>query len=167
MNTVKLSHHIFAQQRCQSGVTLIELMIVLAVLATLAGIATASYSSYKVTSQNNAAINDILAIATKIERYHLIHRAWPGSLADVGLDQKTDPWGNAYIYVEVPKLLGNVNIAGTKLRQDANLKPINTFYDLYSMGADGLTTNNISVPISRDDIIRARDGEYIGLAQDY
>jgi len=161
------SHSKFGQHHCQSGVTLLELMIVLALLATLAGIAMASYSSYKLTSQNHAAVRDILEISTAIERYHLAHKAWPVSLADVKYDKKLDPWGNNYIYEQIPPILEKVAIGGTKLRQDANLKPINTFYDLYSKGADGETTNNISVPISHDDIIRARDGEFIGLAEDY
>jgi len=161
------SHSKFGQYRCQSGVTLIELMIVLALLATLASIAMASYSSYKLTSQNNAAIQDIVQIASAIERYHLANKTWPLSLSDVNYSAKLDPWGNNYIYAQVPKMLGQINIAGTKLRQDANQRPINTFYDLYSMGADGDTKNNISVPVSRDDIIRALDGEFIGLAKDY
>jgi general secretion pathway protein G len=161
------SHAKRGQRYCQSGITLLELMIVLAVLATLAGIATASYQSYKLTSQNEAAKKDILQIATAIERYHLANNAWPSNLAAVNLANKLDPWGNNYIYARIPSLFGSINISKTQIRQDANLRPINTFYDLYSMGADGDTTNNISVPVSRDDIIRARDGDYIGLARDY
>lgn len=160
-------HSKYGYYHCQSGVTLIELMIVLALLATLAGIAMASYSSYKTTAQNDAAIKDILEISTAIERYHLSRNKWPDKLSDVKYEAKLDPWGNNYIYEKVPSLLGSIAIGTTRLRQDANLKPINTFYDLYSMGADGETTNNISVPISHDDIIRARDGEFIGLAKDY
>jgi general secretion pathway protein G len=157
----------YGQRTCQSGITLIELLIVLAVLATLAGIAAAGYRSYRTTSQNDAAKRDILEIATGIERYHIANNSWPNSLANVGYSEKLDPWGNKYIYERIPSLLKNVSIGGTMLRQDANLKPINTFYDLYSKGADGETTNNISVPISHDDVIRARDGEFIGLAKDY
>jgi general secretion pathway protein G len=161
------NHAKYGQTHCQSGVTLVELLIVLAVLAILAEIATANYQSYRVTSQNNAAIKDILEIASAIERYHLAHKVWPDNLSDVHYATKLDPWGNNYLYAKVPSLLGNISIGGTLLRQDANLKPINTFYDLYSKGADGETTNNISVPISHDDIIRARDGDFIGLAKDY
>lgn len=161
------SENKLGQYRCQSGVTLIELMIVLALLATLAGIAMASYSSYKLTSQNHAAVRDILKIASAIERYHLAHNAWPDNLGEVKSDQFLDPWGNNYIYAKIPSLLGNINIANTNIRQDANLKPINTFYDLYSKGPDGESKNNISVPVSRDDIVRGRDGAYIGLAKDY
>ena len=157
----------YGHRHCQSGITLIELLIVLAVLATLAGIAAAGYRSYRTTSQIDAAKREIIEISSVIERYHLANNAWPDTLADIGYSEKLDPWGNNYIYARIPSILENVSIGGTMLRQDANLRPINTFYDLYSMGEDGKTTNNISAPISHDDVIRAQDGEFIGLAQDY
>ena len=154
-------------RNCQSGVTLIELLIVLAVLATLMGIAAAGYRSYRTTTQIDAAKREIIQIASLLERYHLVTSDWPDTLADVGIGDKLDPWGNKYRYARIPSLVGNIAMSGSAIRQDPKLKTINTFYDLYSMGEDGKTMNNISVPVSHDDVIRARDGQYIGLAKDY
>jgi general secretion pathway protein G len=47
------------------------------------------------------------------------------------------------------------------------LVPINSTYDLYSMGKDGKTKAPITAQDSRDDIIRANDGLFIGLASDF
>jgi general secretion pathway protein G len=44
---------------------------------------------------------------------------------------------------------------------------LNADYDLYSNGADGLTVKNIGDADSADDIIRANNGAYIGLASEY
>ncbi|MBD3671328.1 MAG: prepilin-type N-terminal cleavage/methylation domain-containing protein [Gammaproteobacteria bacterium] len=156
-----------AYKRSQSGVTLVELLIVLAVVATVAGMAAAGYSSYIDTSRIDAAKRDIIEIASHIERYHLTTNSWPTDLSTAGIPNKEDPWGNLYIYARIPTLVGQIQTGNTMIRQDANLRPINTFYDLYSKGADGDTTNNISAPKSHDDVIRARDGDFLGLARDY
>jgi general secretion pathway protein G len=52
-----------------------------------------------------------------------------------------------------------------KARKDQFLVPINSDYDLYSMGADGQSKPNLNTAVSRDDVIRARDGSYYGLAE--
>jgi general secretion pathway protein G len=64
---------------------------------------------------------------------------------------------------------GNSANAGiiAECRKDRNLVPINTDYDLYSMGADGKSVPPLTAMASRDDIIRANDGQYIGLASRY
>ena len=54
-----------------------------------------------------------------------------------------------------------------KAKRDRNLWPLNTDYDLYSLGADGKTSRLLSSPESQDDIIRANNGQFIGLASDY
>ncbi len=45
--------------------------------------------------------------------------------------------------------------------------PINSRYDLYSVGADGQSTPPLTAKTSRDDIIYANDGGYIGRASGY
>ena len=54
-----------------------------------------------------------------------------------------------------------------KPRKDRFLVPLNTYYDLYSKGKDGDTDEDLQADKSRDDIIRANDGGYIGLAYKY
>ena len=150
-----------------TGVTLIELLVVVAVLMTLSGLGIAGYSSYRDTAHINTAKQDILAIATVIDRYKLATGNWPQNLSDIKQQNKTDPWGNLYVYAPIPKLIGQISTGASNIRQDANQRPINTFYDLYSMGKDGESISNISSDISKDDVLRARDGDFIGLARDY
>lgn len=52
-------------------------------------------------------------------------------------------------------------------RKDHALHPLNTEFDLYSKGKDGESQAPLSANVSRDDIIRANDGQYIGLASNY
>ena len=54
-----------------------------------------------------------------------------------------------------------------KQRKDHSLHPLNSTYDLYSMGKDGDSKAPLTAQASRDDIIRANDGGYIGLASGY
>ena len=54
-----------------------------------------------------------------------------------------------------------------QLRKDKNLVPINTDYDLYSKGPDGKSVTPLTANSSRDDIIRANNGAYVGEAEDY
>jgi general secretion pathway protein G len=53
------------------------------------------------------------------------------------------------------------------MRKDRNLNPINTQYDLYSVGADGQTRLPLQAPVSQDDVILASDGNYVGLAASF
>ena len=52
-------------------------------------------------------------------------------------------------------------------RKDHFLVPLNSDYDLYSKGPDGKSSPPLTAEASRDDIIRANDGAYFGLASDY
>ena len=47
------------------------------------------------------------------------------------------------------------------------LVPINSRYDLYSMGKDGASVSPLTAKSSRDDIIMANDGGFVGLAKNY
>ena len=47
------------------------------------------------------------------------------------------------------------------------LVPLNSTYDLYSKGKDGASASALNAHASGDDVIRANDGGYIGLASGY
>ncbi len=53
------------------------------------------------------------------------------------------------------------------MRRDRNLVPLNSRFDLYSMGKDGESRPPITAQVSWDDIIRANDGSFVGLASNY
>ena len=52
-------------------------------------------------------------------------------------------------------------------RKDRFGVPLNTDFDLYSMGKDRSSTDSLSTPNSHDDILRANDGAFVGLASDF
>ena len=72
-----------------------------------------------------------------------------------------DPWGNPYQYTNFD------NVPKGEWRKDRNLVPLNTDYDLWSMGKDGKSKPPIMAKDSHDDIIRANDGQYVGRASEY
>ena len=53
------------------------------------------------------------------------------------------------------------------MRKDRFLVPINTYFDLYSMGKDGKSVPPLTAQASQDDVLWANDGGFIGLASQY
>ena len=141
--------------------TLIELMIGVALASVLMTIASLTYNNITYKGQVATAKSDIFTISGAIENYYATHDAYPATLADVNFSGKLDPWGNAYVYYDV---LANGK-GGS--RKDHALNPINSTFDLYSIGKDGATKPQITQKDSLDDVIRARDGAFIGLASDF
>jgi len=145
-----------------AGFTLVELIIALAIVAVLAGLAGAGYTRYRERLRVTQAVADIGAIAASIKRHELENRAMPGSLGEVGAGARLDPWGRPYQYVDLGSMKGN-----GMARKDKKLAPLNSDFDLYSLGKDGQSKPPLVTPVSRDDVVRARDGQFIGLAQDF
>jgi general secretion pathway protein G len=143
------------------GFTLLELLIGVAIIALMMAVAVPAYQDYKLKANIALAKADIVTISGKIDEFWVDHKRYPNDLAEISLNDKTDPWGNAYRYLSIA-LAGN-----NDPRQDRNLKPVNTDYDLYSMGADGATHRVFTSKRGRDDVVRANNGEYLGLAGDY
>jgi general secretion pathway protein G len=146
------------------GFTLLEIMFAIVIVAALAAIAIPSYKNYIEKLKVNEAIAEISEISLAIERFHSVNLTYPASLAQLGVAFPLDPWGHPYKYLAIavtpPPNTGHV-------RRDRSLTPINTDYDLYSMGKDGLTATQLNSSKARDDIVRASNGEFIGLASDY
>lgn len=146
-----------------AGFTLLELMFAVAVLAVLAVIAVPSYTRYVARANTAAAIADIGKLRLAIDSYRLNNNDIPPlDLAAIGKAAVLDPWGRPYAYLSFNGLKGK----GT-MRKDKNLVPINTEYDLYSAGPDGDSVPPLTAKPSRDDIVMANDGGFIGVASDY
>ena len=136
-------------------------MLVVALIAILAAVALPSYKSHVAKARSRLAAQEIAAISAVIVNYSRDARAYPTSLADIGMAGKTDPWGRPYVYY-------NVEAGGRgHARKDHALNPINTDFDLYSMGVDGLTKPQITQKDSLDDVIRAGSGSFVGLASEF
>ena len=103
----------------------------------------------------------IINIQVAIESFNSANDAYQSSLTDVNMNLLIDPWGIPYEYLN----LDGVPIG--QMRKDHALVPINSDYDLYSMGPDGQSTAPLTAAKSRDDIVRANNGSFIGLASDY
>jgi len=146
----------------QAGFTLIEILIATTILAVIASIAVVGYRGYIETTKVNIAINQLTEMSIALSDYGLDNGKFPASLSEIGLDTLLDPWGNPYQYLNIAANPGN-----GKVRKDHNLVPLNTDFDLYSMGPDGKSVSPLTAKASRDDIIRANNGSYIGLATNY
>lgn len=134
----------------------------IAIIAVIAGIAIPSYGDYRARALNAQARADIVLIDTQIARYEVTtNGGMPDSLDQVG-GAPLDPWGNPYQFLNL-RDPANLHDA----RMDHNLHPINTDYDLYSMGPDGRSVKPLTGAPSRDDIIRGRNGRFIGVATDF
>ena len=57
--------------------------------------------------------------------------------------------------------------ARAQRRKDGKLDPLNSDFDLYSLGPDGESALALPAAPSHDDVVRAKDGAYIGLAVNY
>ena len=149
------------------GFTLIELMIAIAIIGTLATIAVPNYIKYKEKALIASAIAEIRLIEKEIENYFADNNVYPESLNDIGKGILIDPWGNPYRYLKIAGMDPKEEGKKDKMRKDHNMVPVNSDYDLYSMGRDGESRAPFTAKHSRDDIVRANDGQYVGLASQY
>lgn len=147
--------------RRSGGFTLIEVMIAVAIVAVLVAVAYPSYREQIRRSEISQAVRDIAELDAQLNRYFTDNFSYPDSLADLGA-VPVDPWGNPYRYLNI----ANVNGVGP-LRKDHNLVPINSDFDLYSMGEDGASVPPLNAAPSRDDIVRGNNGGFVGSAEDY
>ncbi len=145
------------------GYSLVELMIVVAIISILAAIAIPSYREMIYSAQIVTAIADIKQISNEITLFRMTNKRYPASLQEVGMDGKLDPWNRPYQYL----LIAGMKNGKGAVRKDKNLVPLNSDYDIYSCGRDGGSFPPITAQRSRDDIVRANNGGFIGLATNY
>lgn len=154
----------FGGKRTSRAFTLLELVTALTIGGLIAAVALPTYRSIVERQKAEAAGRDLLAISMSIQQHYTRQFQYPMSLEEIGADQMVDPWGNPYQYLnfdaDVPGIDG-------KIRKDHNLHPINSAFDLYSKGPDGQSRSPLTARQSRDDIIWARDGAFIGPAADF
>lgn len=144
------------------GFSMLELLFVVIIALILIAIAVPSYQSFIESSRQATAVADIRGMELAIEKFTAVGNAFPDSLADIGELGTLDPWGHAYVYQPLLKPSDK-----GKARKDRNLVPLNTDYDLYSVGKDGRTKPPLAPKVSHDDVLRANNGRYVGLASDY
>jgi len=167
----------------QRGFTLLEVMVVVVILGILAALVVPKIISRPDEARVIAAKQDIASLMQALKLYRLDNQRYPTTeqglqallakptTSPLPLNWKPggyierlpkDPWGNPYQYLNATTKKG-----AAKQRFDKLFKPLNTDLDLYSMGKDGKTEPNLDKKESLDDIVRAVNGAYVGLASEY
>src|ERR1700736_102180 len=138
----------------RAAFTLIELILVVAIIGVLASLGVPQFQQAVEDARVARAIGDIEAIQAELISLDSL----PTSLAAINRDSYKDPWDRPYVYFNLQGTNGNGGA-----RKDHFLVPLNTDFDLYSLGKDGKSSGPLSAKVSADDVIRANNGGYVGL----
>jgi general secretion pathway protein G len=163
-NNFVCSNH-FNPSVCHRGFTLIEVIIVIAIIGCISAIALPNYLRYKNNAMIAVAVTDIRMIEKQISLFAFDN---DGQLPDILNDLSSigtinDPWGNPYEYLRIAG--GDVKKMG-EIRRNMIDVPVNHDYDLYSTGKDGQSQASFKIDVSRDDVVRAYEGSYVGLVSE-
>ena len=142
-----------------AGFTLVELIVVAAILGVLAGLVIPSFNAFVQQAKITRVISEVRVLEKDILAHLVSQNTFPNSLNDIDRDKLRDPWGNPYQYL-------NIANGGTP-RQDAITFNLNTDFDIYSLGPNGLSDTNIKHVNSLDDIVRTSDGGWVGTGEDF
>ncbi|HMK55550.1 MAG TPA: type II secretion system protein GspG [Dissulfurispiraceae bacterium] len=153
-----------ARRSSVAGYTLIEILAVVAIIAVLASIATLAYQAYIKNAKNRAAMADVQSLSAALVTYKADVGVYPDDLSAIPGGNRLDSWGNQYQYLNIQDATSNWQ---GSCRRDRKLNPLNTDFDLYSMGEDGGTAKPLTAKASQDDIVRANNGSFVGLGSDY
>lgn len=139
-----------------AGFTLVELLTVIAIIGVLAMLVLPSYTVFVTRAQNGRAKSEVRLLEIEVNGYLMETGSLPDSLADIRRDNLTDPWKHTYVYSKTP------------VRTRFGV-PLNSDFDLYSLGADGATNPSGAVAegAGKDDLLRGANGTFIGLATDW
>lgn len=148
------------------GFTLVELIMVVALIGILATLSIPAFNNYTNKTKTARAASEIRTINTEITGYSLDKGSYPATLADINRPNYKDPWKRDYVYYNwtvVPAVpLPTAPLPQVPLKDVLSLR-LNTDYDLYSLGPDGVTAEVGGVAATANDIARSNDGAYVGL----
>ena len=153
-----------SREGCSKAWTLFETIIAAAVMGTLLAVAIPIYTNVLNKAKIITAITDIAEVSRDLEDYLQDNGTLPENLDDIRPNFQ-DPWGRPYEYLPI---LGKTKqeVDGV-WRKDRFQVPLNSDFDLYSVGKDGVTGAPLTDSKSYDDIVRAANGGYIGTASKY
>jgi general secretion pathway protein G len=137
-------------------------MLAVAIVGILALVGVPAYSEHVEKARVAQAVADLLVMNSQLQRHNNDYYAYPEDLSAIGATGKLDPWGRPYRYLNLQ--IGNNR---AQARKNRNLVPINSDFDLYSDGRDGASSPPLTARRSQDDVVRANDGQFHGLASTY
>ncbi len=144
------------------GYSLVELMLVLALSGILASVTVPAYARHVERARIAESVGVISDMSLRVYLFRELSGHFPDTLAEAVSILPLDPWGQPYRYLRID---GAPNSASQR-RADAFLKRLNTDFDLYSIGADGRTTRGLG-GAGKDDIVRAGNGAFVELGEDF
>jgi general secretion pathway protein G len=146
--------------------TLMEMIIVVALLGTLSAIVVPLYVDYLDDARQMRTMFEVMNLEKAIDEYQERNGVYPATIGEVQGYQGVrlnDPWGTPYQYLKI----AGESKTPSGARKDKFLVPLNSDYDLYSMGKDKDSRAPLTARTSWDDVIRAADGDFVGLASEY
>jgi general secretion pathway protein G len=146
--------------RALQSVTKRDVVALFAALLLLGSLAIPAFTGYVERSRVARAVSEIGTLSLQLYRFERDTSTLPASLAEAGLGGD-DPWGRPYVYRRA------ADASRTQLRKDGEFAPLNSDFDLYSLGPDGESAIALPAAPSQDDVVRAANGAYIGLALNY
>ena len=146
------------------GFSILELAVVMIIVSLVISITVPGFTYLVDSAKIKESESSMETLIADIDAYFKTNGQYPDSLVEVFGEVPLDEWGNPYQYLRIDG--GSIKGKG-KLRKDKNLVPINSDYDFYSMGPDGKSTSPLTAALSKDDIIRGRNGSFLGLAEDF
>ncbi len=160
--------------------SMIELLIVVGILGTIAAIIVPMYMEALDKARVAHAIGDIAVVSKEISLFWFDNSRYPNNLAEINRGGMLDPYGEPYEYLNIADAGaggggggggrgggGGGGGASAGGRIDRFLVPVNSDFDLYSEGKDKESAKPFTAAQSHDDIVRANNGMFIGLAEDF
>lgn len=146
----------------QRGLTLIELLLGVTLLGIVTALVVPMVANHVREVRTERARAEIRGINTEILAHLQREGELPATLEDLEPRRRTDPWGHQYRYLPFTGPGWRA-----EARKDRFLVPINTLFDLYSVGPDGESRPPLQAGPSLDDVVMANDGGWIGVAAEF
>lgn len=144
------------------GFTLVELLIVIAIIGILTAVAVPEVLDQIEKARYAHATSDVKSYFKEARMYRVDEGEYPSTWEELGYSSSpVDPWGHEYV------LNNHADIPSGKRRSDGPTIPINSQLDIFSPGPNGEWDPNILTNMSKDDVIVAMDGSYVGKPEEF
>jgi len=152
---------------CCRGFTLVEVIISIGIITSLSAAATLVYRNYIDKARDIQAISEIRTMQDEIVVYEIDNDTLPDTLGELGLGNALDPWKTPYQYLKIADQEKEKKVKKKRRKRDGKDSWLNTDFDLYSKGKDKKSKQKLKDKKSKDDIVRADDGKYVGVTLKY